>query len=248
MPLTNTQNERYKRHLMLENFGEIGQQKLLNAHVVIVGAGGLGSPAALYLASAGIGKLTLVDHDCIDLSNLQRQILHSSETIGKLKVASAKMALSRVNTEVLVVPIPEKATDANLPEIINNADVVLDCTDNFAARHVINRACLQAKKTFVSGAIRQFSGQMSVFGLNEDKNPCYHCLFPEEKNPQPTPVLGVFAPVVGIIGALLAAEAIKIITGIGEPAIGKLLMYDAKNAAWQTMLYEKNLACAACAK
>jgi adenylyltransferase/sulfurtransferase len=200
---------RYSRHILLPEIGVEGQEKLLAAHALVIGAGGLGSPAALYLASAGIGTITLADGDTVDLTNLQRQILHTTAAIGRPKVASGRDTLAKLNPEARVVALQERLEPGRLDALVAEADVVLDCSDNFGTRHAANRACVKHRKPLVSGAGVRFDGQISVFDLRGDASPCYNCLFPEDApaEEERCAVLGVFAPLVGIIGATQAAEA-----------------------------------------
>jgi len=239
---------RYSRHILLDALGVEGQQKILDAHALVIGAGGLGCPAALYLASAGVGKLTLVDDDTVDLTNLQRQILHTVERVGQAKVASASIALAQINPEVQIVALQERADAARLAELIECADIVLDCTDNFTTRHAINRACVAFKKPLVSGAAVRFDGQVSVYDLRDADQPCYHCLFPEgeEVDEVRCATMGVFAPITGIVGAMQAAEALKVIAGIGEALVGRLLLLDALSMEWRTVKFGKDAECAVC--
>lgn len=239
---------RYSRHILLDALGVEGQQKILDAHALVIGAGGLGCPAALYLASAGIGRLTLVDGDTVDLTNLQRQILHTVDRVGQPKVASARTALAAINPEVNVVPLAERADAARLAELVAAADIVLDCTDNFATRHAINRACVALKKPLVSGAAVRFDGQVSVYDLRDAEQPCYHCLFPEgeEVDEVRCATMGVFAPITGIVGAMQAAEALKVVAGIGEALVGRLLLLDALSMEWRTVRFGKDAECAVC--
>lgn len=239
---------RYSRHILLDALGVEGQQKILDAHALVIGAGGLGCPAALYLASAGIGKLTLVDDDTVDLTNLQRQILHTVERVGQAKVVSAHTALAAINPAVVINPLQERADDARLAELIAEADVVLDCTDNFTTRHAINRTCVALQKPLVSGAAVRFDGQVSVYDLRHAANPCYHCLFPEgeEADEVRCATMGVFAPITGIVGTMQAAEALKLVAEIGEPLIGRLLLLDALSMEWRTVKFGKDAECAVC--
>lgn len=239
---------RYSRHVLLDEIGIEGQAKIIGAHALVIGAGGLGSPAALYLASAGIGRLTLADGDTVDLTNLQRQILHTQNRIGQLKTLSGRTALSQINPEVTVEPITERLAGDRLESLVTEADVVLDCSDNFATRHAINRACVKHRTPLVSGAAIRFSGQLSVFDNRRDDAPCYHCLFPEEENFEETrcAVMGVFAPLTGIIGAMQAAEALKIVSGAGSPSIGRLLLLDGLTMEWRSVRYGKDAKCAVC--
>ncbi len=239
---------RYSRHILLDEIGIEGQEKLLAAHALIIGAGGLGSPTALYLASAGVGIITLVDNDTVDLTNLQRQILHTTERVGQPKTQSGKLSLAQINPEINVVALAERAGDERLNELVRTATVVLDCSDNFATRHAVNRACVAHKVPLISGAAIQFDGQISVFDTRHEDSPCYACLFPpdqpfEEAN---CATMGVFAPLVGIIGAMQAAEALKLIAGIGESLAGRLLLLDARHMDWNSIKIARNITCPIC--
>ena len=246
--MTDEQLLRYSRHILLDALGIEGQTRILNAHAVIVGAGGLGSPAALYLASAGVGKLTLVDDDTVDFTNLQRQILHTQARVGMDKVESGKQALEAINPEINVVPLKTRLAGEALDQLIAIADVVLDCSDNFATRHAINRACVRYKKPLVSGAAIRFDGQISVYDLSDDESPCYHCLFPEGEDIEEVrcAVMGVFAPLTGIIGTMQAAEALKVVSGIGETLTGRLLLLDSLSMEWRSIRFKKDSACTVC--
>lgn len=239
---------RYSRHILLDPLGIEGQERILGSHALIVGAGGLGSPAALYLASAGVGKITLVDGDSVDFTNLQRQILHTAERVGQAKVRSGQTALAAINPEVVVEAIAERVGDERLQSLVAAADVVLDCSDNFTTRHAINRACVQYRKPLVSGAAIRFDGQISVYDLRQPEAPCYHCLFPEGEEVGETrcAVMGVFAPLTGIVGSLQAAEALKLLAGIGEPLVGRLLLADVLSMQWRTIKFRRDAGCAVC--
>ena len=239
---------RYSRHILLPEIGIEGQQKLLNANVLIIGVGGLGSPAALYLAASGIGKLTLCDDDTVDLTNLQRQIIHRSSSVGNKKVESARILLGEINSEVNVIALPERLGGARLEEVVQQADIVLDCSDNFATRYAINRACLARKKPLVSGAATRFSGQVSVFDFRRSNSPCYQCLYPEHSEEEETrcAVMGVFAPLVGIIGSMQATESLKLLLDLGSPLCGRLLVIDALDMEVHTARLSKDPACPIC--
>lgn len=238
---------RYNRHIMLPQIGIEGQQKLRDAHVLIIGLGGLGSPAAMYLATAGVGRLTLVDDDTVELSNLQRQIIHRNQNIGDSKVASAKSNLLAINHEIDIATIDHRLDEAALNQQIKQADVVLDASDNFDTRFAINRACVAQKKPLVSGAAIQFDGQISVFDSRDEHCPCYSCLYPDKGNDNLTcSTNGILAPVVGIIGSMQALEAIKLICQIGEPLYGRLLLFDALSLQWRTMNLKKDPNCPVC--
>ena len=239
---------RYSRHILLDEIGVEGQEKILAAHALIIGAGGLGSPVACYLASAGVGKITLVDDDTVDLTNLQRQILHTTDRIGQPKALSGKETMTRINPGIEIVALQERVADARLDELVKSATVVLDCTDNFATRHAINRACAANKVALVSGAAVGFDGQISVYDQRQDASPCYSCLFPEDEifPESHCALMGVFAPLVGIIGASQAAEALKLIAGIGQSLQGRLLMLDARAMNWTSIGISRNPQCPVC--
>nr|WP_314901020.1 molybdopterin-synthase adenylyltransferase MoeB [uncultured Deefgea sp.] len=239
---------RYSRHILLDEIGIEGQTALCNAHVLIIGAGGLGSPVALYLASAGIGTLTIVDDDDVDLTNLQRQIVHTEDRVGQNKAQSAAVTLQQLNSQIDIHPLAERASGDRLLELVNAVDVVVDCCDNFATRHAVNRACVASKTPLVSGAAVRFDGQLSVFDSRIAGAPCYHCLFEEEgeANDGPCATFGVFAPLVGIIGAAQAAETLKVIMGLGEPLIGRLQLFDARTSRWREIKYKQDPNCPVC--
>ena len=239
---------RYSRHILLDELGIEGQTRILASHALIIGAGGLGSPAALYLASAGIGKMTLVDDDTVDFTNLQRQILHTQARVGMAKAESGRQALQAINPEIEIVPLQQRLSGAALDALVATADIVLDCTDNFATRHAINRACVHYRKPLVSGAAIRFDGQISVYDLRRDDAPCYHCLFPEGEDVEEVrcAVMGVFAPLTGIIGTMQAAEALKLAAGIGETLTGRLLLLDALSMEWRSVKFKKDASCAVC--
>ena len=239
---------RYSRHILLPEIGIEGQQKLLGARALIVGAGGLGCPAALFLAASGVGSLTLCDNDTVDLTNLQRQILHRTASIGVAKVDSARTALAGINPEVHVVALNERADEKRLRELAAEADVVLDCSDNFTTRYALNRVCVQLQKPLVSGAATRFDGQIAVFDLRHAGSPCYYCLYPEQADAEETrcAVMGVFAPLVGIIGSLQAAEALKLLLGIGTLLNGRLLVMEALHMELRTIKLTKDGICPVC--
>lgn len=239
---------RYSRHILLPEIGIEGQQRLLDAHVLMIGAGGLGSPAALYLASAGIGTLTICDGDVVDLTNLQRQIVHREAAVGQPKVASARDTLLAINPRVTINAVQERVAGDRLAQLVAAADIVLDGSDNFATRHAVNRACVAARKPLVSGAGIRFDGQLAVFDLRSAQSPCYACLFPEsaETEEMRCAVMGVFAPLVGIIGAMQAAEALKILIGTGETMSGRLLLLDALNMDVRTVKLQRDPGCVVC--
>ena len=239
---------RYSRHILLPQIGIEGQEKLLGSHALIIGAGGLGSPIALYLASAGVGRITICDDDEVDLTNLQRQIVHRTESIGRKKVESARAALAAINPEIAVVALAERVAGKRLEALVAEADVVLDGSDNFTTRHAINRACVALRKPLVSGAGVRFDGQVAVFDLRSRQSPCYHCLFPEagETEDVRCAVMGVFAPLVGIVGSIQAAEALKLLAGAGESLAGRLLLIDALTMQIRSVRLQKDPACAVC--
>lgn len=239
---------RYSRHLLLSELGIEGQARLRASHALVVGAGGLGCPAALYLASGGIGRLTIADPDVVDLTNLQRQILYRSESVGALKAESARATLQAVNPEVAVVPITARLGGEALDRAVAAADLVLDCSDNFATRHAVNRACVRHLRPLVSGAAIRFDGQLAVFDPRQPSAPCYACLFPEDAQAEELrcAVMGVLAPLTGTIGAMQATEAIKLLAGIGAPFAGRLLLVDALNGESRTVRIAKDPDCPVC--
>lgn len=225
-----------------------GQERLRAARALVVGAGGLGCPAALYLAASGVGKLTIADPDKVDLTNLQRQVLYRTDSVGAQKVDAARAALNALNPEVDIVPLRKKLGPEDLPQLVAGADVVLDCSDNFATRHALNRACVAAGKPLVAGAAIRFDAQVMVFDLREKASPCYACLFPENGDAEEVQcsTMGVFAPLTGVVGALQAMEAAKLLAGAGESMSGRLLLLDARRAEWRTVRVKKDPACAVC--
>lgn len=239
---------RYSRHILLDEIGIEGQEKLSAAHALIIGAGGLGSPVALYLASAGIGTLTIVDDDHVELSNLQRQIIHTSASLGQNKALSAAEAIKALNPHIKVNAITTRASGDVLNQLVARATIVLDCCDNFVTRHAVNRACVAHKVPLVSGAAVRFDGQLTTFDARNKEAPCYHCLFGEEGDASdgPCATFGVFAPLVGIIGAAQAAEALKVIMGLGTALTGRLQLLDARNMVWREMRYKRDPACPVC--
>ena len=226
-----------------------GQEKLRSSQALIIGAGGLGCPAALYLAAAGIGHLTIADSDKVDLTNLQRQILYRTDSVGAPKTEAARRALRAINPEVNVVALQKRMQGADLAKAVRDADVVLDCSDNFATRHAVNRACVAHARPLVSGAAIRFDAQVMVFDRREKSAPCYACLFPEDAEVEEVQcaTMGVFAPLTGIVGAMQAMEAIKLLTGAGEPLAGRLVIIDAKSAEWRSVKVAKDPRCAVCA-
>ncbi|HEY8907176.1 MAG TPA: molybdopterin-synthase adenylyltransferase MoeB [Rhodoferax sp.] len=239
---------RYSRHILLNEVGIEGQERLLAGHALIIGLGGLGSPAALYLASSGVGQITLCDNDTVDFSNLQRQIIHRTATVGQPKVISAQAALHDINPEVRCIPLQLRVDEAKLMELIALSDVVLDCCDNFATRYAVNRACVAQKKPLVSGAAILTNGQISVFDFRREDAPCYNCLFSEESEADELrcATTGVFAPLVGIIGTMQAAEAIKLLIGLEEGLSGKLLFVNALDMSFIRSDLCKDPTCKVC--
>lgn len=248
MSLDDAQLMRYARHILLDEYGIEAQEKVSAAKVLVVGAGGLGSPAAYYLAAAGVGHITLVDDDEVDLSNLQRQILHNSERVGVNKAQSGQQTLQALNPLITIEPLAQRLSDADLDRLMPQHDVVLDCTDNFATRHAINRAAVRHRVPIVSGAGIRFAGQISVYDLRDDQAPCYHCLFPEADDVQELrcATTGVLGPLVGMVGCIQAAEALKVIGGFGEPLVGRLLSVDALTMQWHTVRFRKDPNCSVC--
>ena len=239
---------RYSRHILLPQVEYAGQEKLMNSHALIVGAGGLGAPVALYLAASGVGKLTICDFDDVDLTNLQRQIIHTSQSVGLNKALSAQQTIAAINPEVEVKTIQHKSTEQEMDMLISAADVVIDCSDNFATRYALNRLCFAHKKPLISGAAIRFEGQITVFDFRSANSPCYHCLFPNTGDDQQQRCAdnGVFAPLVGMIGTAQAAEALKCLMGIGETLQGRLMLLDALTAEWRTIKLKRDPACAVC--
>jgi molybdopterin-synthase adenylyltransferase len=239
---------RYSRHLLLEEIGIDAQERLLASTVLIIGAGGLGSPAALYLASAGIGHIILADGDQVDLTNLQRQILHRQSRVGMAKAESGKIAMQEINPEVVVEVCNHRLEGEALEAAVARSTVVLDCCDNFTTRHAVNRACVKHRVPLVSGAAIRFDGQLAVYDPRQIDSPCYHCLFPEDQDVEEVrcAVMGVFAPLTGIIGTMQAAEALKIAGCFGRPLTGKLQLLDARSMSWNEIEVPKNPSCSVC--
>ena len=242
------QRLRYSRHLLLNEFGEEAQERLLAAHALVIGAGGLGSSALLYLASSGMGRITVCDGDEVDLTNLQRQVVHRQASIGRPKAASAAETLRSINPEIRIEALEERAEPERLASLVRTADVVLDCSDNFATRHALNRACVAARRPLVSGAGIRFDGQVAVFDLRRADAPCYNCLFAEDAEAEDVrcAVMGVFAPVVGLVGTFQAMEAIKLVAGVGETLAGRLLLLDALAGSWHEVRLARDPHCRAC--
>jgi molybdopterin/thiamine biosynthesis adenylyltransferase len=239
---------RYSRHILLEEIGVEGQERLAAPHAVVIGAGGLGSPVALYLGSAGLGRITLVDADTVDVTNLQRQIAHAQDRVGQAKVESARAAIHALNPAVNVQVVAQRADAALLDTLVPGASVVLDCTDNFATRHAINAACVRHRVPLVSGAAIRFDGQVAVYDPRDDQAPCYACVFPPQQAVEETrcATMGVFAPLVGVIGSLQAAEALKLLAGAGTTLTGRLLMLDGLRMEWNEIRVSRQAACPVC--
>jgi molybdopterin/thiamine biosynthesis adenylyltransferase len=238
---------RYSRHILLNEIGVEGQQRLREADVLVIGAGGLGSPAAFYLASAGVGTLTLVDGDRVDLTNLQRQILHTTDRIGMPKSESGRIALAAINPDVRISAVDRRVDAAALDELVSRANLVLDCSDNFETRHAVNRACVKRGRPLVSGAAVRFDGQIAAFDVRQEDSPCYACLFPPgDGEDELCSVMGVFAPVTGIIGTVQAAEALKLAAGVGQSLVGRLLMLDALTMQWHSVRVPRDRDCPVC--
>ena len=246
--MTDDELLRYSRHILLDELGVEGQERLMAARALVIGAGGLGSPVALYLGTAGVGRITLVDHDTVDLTNLQRQLAHSVARIGMPKTESARQAILDINPHVSVIAIQAFADTRLLDQLVPDADVVLDCCDNFATRHLINAACVKHSKPLVSGAAIRFDGQISVYDSGDSASPCYACVFPPDSDLEETrcATMGVFAPLVGIIGAMQAAEALKMICAVGRSLAGRMLMLDGRAMEWTSMKVPRNPACLVC--
>jgi molybdopterin-synthase adenylyltransferase len=239
---------RYSRHILLSQINYEGQNKLVNSHALVVGAGGLGSPVALYLAASGVGTLTICDFDVVDLTNLQRQIIHTTQSVGINKAISAQQAIYEINPDVTVKTIQQKSTEDDFAALVAQADVVIDCSDNFATRYTLNRLCVKLKKPLVSGAALGFEGQITVYDMRSEASPCYHCLFPDngEDTDLRCATNGVFAPLVGMIGTAQAAEALKLLMGIGESLQGRLMLLDVLAMEWRTIKLSKDPACIVC--
>jgi molybdopterin/thiamine biosynthesis adenylyltransferase len=239
---------RYSRHILLDEVGIEGQQRLIDAHVLVVGAGGLGSPVALYLAASGVGHITLADHDVVDLTNLQRQIAHSTERVGQHKVASAAQAMHALNPDVRVSALPHKLDATQLDALVPTVQVVVDCCDNFATRQAVNAACVKHQVPLVSGAAVRLDGQLAVYDARDAQSPCYACIFPPDEAPEEVrcATMGVLAPLVGIVGTMQAMETVKLITGMGSDLVGKLQMLDGRHLEWNTLRLQRNPQCPVC--
>jgi molybdopterin/thiamine biosynthesis adenylyltransferase len=239
---------RYSRHILLPQIGYEGQEKLTQSHALIVGAGGLGAPTVLYLAAGGVGQLTICDYDAVDLTNLQRQVIHTTQSVGINKALSAQQTLQAINPEVTVHTVQARSTEAQFEALAAEADVIVDCSDNFNTRYTLNRICVKLRKPLVSGAAIGFEGQVTVFDMRHDDSPCYHCLFPDmgEEEGMRCAENGVFAPLVGMIGTTQAAEAMKLLLGLGESLQGRLLMLDIQAMEWRSIKLNRDPACKVC--
>lgn len=239
---------RYSRHILLDEIGIEGQSRISNSKVLVVGAGGLGCPSALYLASAGVGTIYIADNDKVELTNLQRQVLHTTARVGVPKVESAKTQLNALNPCSTIVPVAQRLEGHELERLVALVDVVLDCCDNFKTRYAINFACVKLNKPLVSGAAIGLDGQLAVFELNKPNTPCYHCLFPEGDDVSEVrcATMGVFAPLTGVIGTLQASEALKILGGFGEPLYSTLQIYNSRNGEFTKMKIRKDPVCGVC--
>ena len=242
--------QRYARHILLDEIGIEGQQRILQGHALVIGAGGLGSPACMYLAAAGVGQITVVDPDSVDLTNLQRQIAHTSQAIGQPKVDSMRQSLQAINPQVQVHAVPSRADEQSLPALVAAANVVLDCSDNFQTRHAVNAACVAARKPLVAAAAIQFDAQIGVYDTRTPHAPCYACAFPPDDSfvDAQCATMGVFAPLVGIIGSMQAAEALKLLSGAGRSLAGQLLMLDARNMEWTRLHIARSPSCNVCSQ
>jgi molybdopterin-synthase adenylyltransferase len=239
---------RYSRHILLPQIEYEGQETLTQSHVLVVGAGGLGSPVAMYLAASGVGKLTICDFDQVDLTNLQRQIIHTTASVGLNKAVSAQQTIYEINPEIVVETVQTNSTPEQFAQHIAQVDVVVDCSDNGATRYTLNQLCFEAKKPLVSGAAIRFEGQITVFDFRQQTSPCYHCLYPNLGSDQELRCAdnGVFAPLVGMIGTAQAAEVLKLLLNIGQPLQGRLLLLDALTADWRTFKLARDPACKVC--
>ena len=246
--MTDDQLLRYSRHILLDDLGVEGQERLLASHALVIGAGGLGSPVTLYLGTAGVGRITIVDHDTVDVTNLQRQIAHDLARVGTPKAESAKRSIAAINPDVAVTALVERADAARLDELVAGADVVLDCSDNFATRHAVNAACVAHRRPLVAGAAIMFDGQVSVYDTRDAASPCYACVFPPESTFEEVrcATMGVFAPLVGIVGSVQAAEALKLLAGVGRSLAGRLQMLDARAMEWNEIRIARQPGCPVC--
>ena len=239
---------RYSRHILLDDVGIEGQQRLVDSHVLVVGAGGLGSPVAMYLAASGVGHITIADHDVVDLTNLQRQIAHTTARVGHPKVESASQAMLALNPEVRVTTLAHKLDAAQLDACLPTVQVVVDCCDNFVTRQAVNAACVKHKVPLVSGAAIRMDGQLAVYDARDDTSPCYACIFPPNEAPEEVrcATMGVLAPLVGVIGTMQAMETVKLLAGIGSRLTGRLQMLDGRGMAWSEVRLKRNASCPVC--
>ncbi len=239
---------RYSRHILLDDLGVEGQQRLLDSHALIIGAGGLGSPVAMYLAASGVGHITIADHDVVDLTNLQRQIAHTTARVGHSKVASAAQAMQELNPEVRVTALAHKLDAAELDALVPRVQVVVDCCDNFVTRQAVNAACVQHRVPLVSGAAIRMDAQLAVYDARDLKSPCYACIFPPDQAPEEVQCasLGVLAPLVGVVGSLQAMQAVKLLAGLGSRLTGRLQMLDGRSLEWNEVRLQRNPSCLVC--
>lgn len=239
---------RYSRHILLDDIGIVGQQRLLDSHALIVGAGGLGSPVAMYLAASGVGHITIADQDVVDFTNLQRQIAHTTERVGQAKVASAAQAMHALNPEVRVTALAHRLNALELDTLVPKVQVVLDCCDNFTTRQAVNAACVKHGVPLVSGAAIRMDAQLAVYDARDAKSPCYACIFPPDQAPEEVQcaTMGVLAPLVGVVGSLQAMEAVKLLAGLGSRLIGRLQMLDGRSLEWNEMRLQRNPSCPVC--
>lgn len=239
---------RYSRHILLDDIGIEGQERIVASHALVIGAGGLGSPATLYLGAAGVGRITLVDDDEVDLTNLQRQVIHGMDRIGQSKAGSAAQSVAALNPDVQVVAVQARADAALLDTLVAQASVVLDCSDNYATRHLVNAACVRHRRPLVAGAAIRFDAQLSVYDPRDPDSPCYACVFPPQEDFEETrcAVLGVFGPLVGIVGSMQAAEALKLVSGAGTPLTGRLLMLDGRSTEFTSLTIPRDTHCPVC--
>ena len=246
--MTDDQLLRYSRHILLDEVGVEGQQRWLTAHALVIGAGGLGSPVALYLAASGVGHITVVDHDSVDLTNLQRQIAHTTARVGQTKASSAALAMQALNPDVQVHALTERADTALLHRLVAQSQVVIDCCDNFETRQAVNAACVQHRVPLVSGAVIRWDGQVTVFDARASDSPCYACVFAPDQPPPEVQcaTMGVLAPLVGVIGSLQAAEALKLLAGVGTTLMGRLLMLDGRHMSWSELRLLRQADCPVC--
>jgi adenylyltransferase/sulfurtransferase len=248
-PLTDEQLLRYARNILLPTVDIAGQSKLLDTHVAVVGAGGLGSPVLQYLAASGVGELTIIDDDVVDETNLQRQVIHQMQSVGRAKVDSAATAIQLLNPEITIHPIQERLVEDNIDALLADADLVVIGTDNFASRYLVNKYCRVQKRPMVSGAAIGTSGQLTSFNFQETDTPCFQCVYEDMgEEAQTCATAGVLGPVVGTIGSMMALECIKIVLGIGRPLFGRLIIWDALSMEWQSFNYQTSEQCPVCSQ